>query len=252
MKSRRLNFRGDRGGMTLIEGVTGLAILAGALVLIYSGFVVAGKVFKNGDDWQDQTQSNYAELEKGTGEETLKELQLKFGDKTINIDGEYQEAGSDSNATGLISYEVNSISRVPGGVRDSYIYWITKFKTMTSQELNEKGYPVYHSNDTVRNWLSQNQFEGKWPILPESFIKRNKITPPSSPLYIQPYWDAKTGRSGDVFVFAVTSLGGNWYTGYIYNHEERAWYHGPSFSISDHSWAEVKDAMKEKGWKKMH
>lgn len=246
MKVHKL--RSDQSGMTLVETIGGLVVLVIVLLLIYSGFVFAAKVFGQGDAWQNQTQGNFAELEKGGSSAKEKaEVPLKFGDKTLKINGTYLHTGQ--NATGLVAFEVESVSRIPEGVRDNFLYWYDKFKLMTERERLAAGYPRFLTNDLVRNWIITNQFDGAWPVLSEDFLKRNGY-PTDKVMYIQPYFYADTE---DVFVFAVNSLGGNWYTGLVYDFEDRAWYHAKANNMVsiNQSWEIVKAIIHSDTWVKM-
>jgi hypothetical protein len=235
-------------GITLVESLGGLVILALSLVIIYSGFITAQKIIDHGNMLEEQSQDAYASLEKGTalsGDQDT--LEIALGNESVSISGQYNVVYEEETNAALYTFETagaqNSMS-IADEVRDTFLYWIDTFNTMNETERVANGYPRFVTNSDCRTWVSENIYEGSWPTMDTSFLDRNGIT--LSPFYVQPYYYAATG---DVFIFAKDTYGDSWYTKYVYDHEEQTWYSYSGSGVSiNRDWATVKSWIHTGNW----
>ena len=102
---------------------------------------------------------------------------------------------------------------------------------------------VLKNNDELRNYLKYIN-GGTWPTLQVD----------GQTLYVQPYIDSSTNGgtrepSGDITVYAASSMENKWITNYIYDSNTGKWWTGKkSFSIANQSFDQVKTAMQANGW----
>ena len=246
-QTKRKYLLGDESGMTLVEAMGGLVILALSLVLIYSGFLIADKIFNDGDDLELQSQGAFASLEKGTAIGSDATVSVPLGSETVTFAGQYMEVSEEGTKISLYSFETTQTDTVADGVRETFMYWLNIFTAMTESERVANGYPRFISNSACRNWISQNIYDNAWPTLSAQFLEQNGIT--GTTLYVQPYYYAATG---DVFIFAKTGVGDGWYTRFVYDHEEQTWYlySGGGISVNQ-SWATIKTSIHTSSWSKM-
>lgn len=256
----------NRRGTTLIEAATGLLILTFVVVSIYSGFVVAQKIFGDGDTREEQGQDSYGKIESGSADaEGTEAVFLPLGDQKVSFRGQYVKSGDASKKAVLYSFETGSTSNFADNVRNTFIYWKLRIDAATPEERKELNYTSkWTDNSTMRKWLWTEIYGGNWPILPTEFLERyltdvekkneqNGLL--AGPVYVQPY---NTPTVNDVeqncFVFASTTQKDHWYIRMIYDHEEHAWYYrtaGYSSEMVGKEWAYVKAMIHTSDWRKL-
>lgn len=121
-------------------------------------------------------------------------------------------------------------------------------KTLLGKSLDQKkAYFAAHgfelsnnnmSNDIYRKFLFTYVHKGTWPSFDEDFKTYHHLT---NDYYIQPYvYDISCPEDVITFATGNNSPQAGWYTGMIYHKDEGVWYTGPSFSIANHTWEEIK------------
>lgn len=245
----------DEKGMTLIEAMGGLVILALTLVLIYSGFLTAQKIIDHGDALEEQSQDAYASIEKDTASSgDTENIAVTLGSKTLNFSGQYSEINEEGTDTGLYSFKSSCAqnTNVADEVRNTFISWINTFNSMDWWWRSYYGYPLNVTNSDCRTWVRNNVYGGVWPTMDENFLERNAIT--LSPFYVQPYCYAPAyALTDDVFVYATDTTGdNNWHhVRYIYDHEQHVWYcykWWNGYNINHQSWSTVKSEIHTDSW----
>ena len=252
MKRKPSSLLRDCRGMTLMESICGLAILTVVLATIYGSFLVAQRVFGDGDAAEQGGQGAFAQVELGTASEQAYTLTLPLGGRDLHLDGVLQQAGSAEDGTALYAFYLGEAGGKDfvGNVRETYVHWKSLFDGMTPAERVAAGYPQNSDNSSVRNWLRENIYGGTWPTMPKDFLERNGL--PDQTYYVQPFYEARTG-GGDLeantIIFAKTEQGDGWFVGLIYDHEEKVWYRKKSggFTINN-TWAMVKAEIHGGAW----
>ena len=158
----------SRRGTTLVEAATGLLILTFIVVSIYSGFVVAQKIFGDGDTREQEGQDSYGKIESGHADaEGAESIFLPLGDQKVSFRGQYVKSGDASKKAVLYSFETGSTSNFADNVRNTFIYWKQRIDAATPEERKELNYTSSMTdNSTMRGWLQKEIYGGNWPVLP--------------------------------------------------------------------------------------
>ena len=91
---RKRKVLADNRGSTLVESVCGLVILALVLVTMYSAFVVAQKILREGDIREKNGQAAFEAIEKQeTDQEEELRLTLPIGGNSVSFSGRVVTAG---------------------------------------------------------------------------------------------------------------------------------------------------------------
>ena len=234
---RKRKVLADNRGSTLVESVCGLVILALVLVTMYSAFVVAQKILREGDIREKNGQAAFEAIEKQeTDQEEELRLTLPIGGNSVSFSGRVVTAGETGKGARLYRFEPVTVS-FEESLRNNYIYWLQELRKMTPQQRLEAGYTYsYINNSPFRNWLREYKYGGSWPTLSPDFLRRY-LTPEeiereskadglfAKPVYVQPYLIPPVTSYDDTFIFAGFGQGDNWNTRLVYDHEERVWYY---------------------------
>lgn len=98
---RKRKVLADNRGSTLVESVCGLVILALVLVTMYSAFVVAQKILREGDIREKNGQAAFEAIEKQeTDQEEELRLTLPIGGNSVSFSGRVVTAGETGRARG--------------------------------------------------------------------------------------------------------------------------------------------------------
>ena len=272
----------NRKGFTLIELIVVIAILGILALFLVPSFMGYAK-----DAKQSVCESNMTSIQRAyhfqTGKQE-KDEERDFLDKVMNNEfddfstapkcpsgGIYyiidtgEEAGQ-SVFQVVCSEHSNVLGKIPTQILNQMIHFTQNVRDMnvTSDEFKEyydlykesvektggtaKNIGMFQSyvlknNDELRNYLKYIN-GGTWPTLQVD----------GQTLYVQPYIDSSTNGgtrepSGDITVYAASSMENKWITNYIYDSNTGKWWTGKkSFSIANQSFDQVKTAMQANGW----
>lgn len=233
----------DKCGTTLVESLCGLVIISLIFVTIFSGFVVAGKIFGDGDTRENNSQGSYSDIESGEAMTyNTKMLTLNLGSQKITFQGDYIQSGEESQKAALYSFETKSTSNIADNVRDTYINKQAYIAGLTQAQKLEIGYTAGNNltNSPVRDWIRKNIYNGTWPTMPKDFLERylteeekvnerknGGLLSDSVTIYVQPYtYHLVNIPKINCYVFAGPNYGDNWNNiKLIYDHESKVWYY---------------------------
>lgn len=244
-KGKLKNLLFDHKGMTLIEAMGGLVILALTLVLIYSGFLTAQKVINHGDALEEQSQDAYASIEHGKaspGEEDT--IDVALGGETLSFTGQYSEIEDEETNTGLYTFQSTTTpsthnQNVADDVRNTFIDWINTLNSTNWWWRYCYGYPTISD---YRTWVSDESYEGTWPTMDNDITLEHFHV---QPYHYEPALVPSYASTDDVFVYATDTTGNdNWdNVHYIYDHEKHVWYYytkNKGYNIDNQPWSAVK------------
>lgn len=132
-------------------------------------------------------------------------------------------------------------------------------QTMISimQEFNKdpklmKEYIKYMNNDLLRDFIKNDVYGGSWPPLDNGIVEAAKL--PKGDYKIQICYNhndyTNISKENAIIYASPNENNTNWKSNHlIYDPDENRWYTGSDVLVANQTWSQVKEQMKEKGWK---
>lgn len=250
-------------GMTIAESIAGFAVLTLVLALLYSNFLVAGRIFSQGEKVEQTNQGAFTEVELMNATSSSVFISVPLGGKTMKFSAKFYSAGNKDDGSALYSLVSSAANdnAVALSMRENFYTWKEKIDATSPADRVLLGYPKATDNSSMRKWLAANVYHDTWPELSEGFYNHlvSDYGLSKGTYYVMPY-NTPPGTDAEVncFVYASTSpgingAGENWSgVRMIFDHGEKAWYVGVGFGkdimIAGKTWAVVRQEMDTKGW----
>ncbi len=245
MKKTAPGIRG-RGadGTTLVEAVVGLAVLVLILLMLYGGFLVANRVFGEGNAFRSEVEAAFADLEKGAARTEEAAINLALAGSTVTVAGRYEMAGEAGTKTALYAFSPLEREKAAPNLRAACLEWLGIFTAMSQAERAANGYPGAVNNENLRAWVRDHGYGGSWPSLDKAFLQRNGLA--AETVYVKPFYDE---ARDEVYVYAKGDETPGGAARFVYHHEENAWYYRESGVAMNLPWPVLRSQLAAADWK---